>query len=412
MADKSTSSLTAATLPLDGTEKVYLVKGGNSRRATVADLYPDAAGVDYDNTGSGLAATDVQQAIDEISGLVSSPTAAGTSFDPTGLSNTSATNVQDAIEDLDGAIGGGSFTAASTTEVLTGTDTTKGVTPDALAALWEKGSDESSGGTVSFGEGGYFHITGTTTITDIDWDTAKDGRTAWVVFDGALTLTHNSTTLKLPGGANITTAAGDRALFVQDSSDNVICLAYIKADGTPVVSGSSATGKQTIWVPASAMTPAETDGPATAQVETSSNKVNIPVLDFDATTAEQAWFSVAFPKGWDESTVTFQVFWFSTATDTDGIAMSLAGVAFSDNDTLDAAVGTPVVVTDDAQSNSTELYVSSESSAVTIAGSPAEGDMVMFRVQRVVSDGNDDMAEDMRLAGIKLFYTTNAANDA
>lgn len=129
------------------------------------------------------------------------------------------------------------FTAASTTEVLTGTDTAKGVTPDALAALWEKGSDIASAATITLTEGGYFHITGTTTITDIDWDTAKNGRGAWVVFDGILTLTHNATTLKLPGGANITTAANDRAYFIQDSDDNVICLAYIKADGTSVVSG-------------------------------------------------------------------------------------------------------------------------------------------------------------------------------
>lgn len=125
---------------------------------------------------------------------------------------------------------------ASTTDVLTGTDTAKAVTSDAVAALWEKGADVASSGTTSLGEGGYFHVTGTTTITDIDWATAKDGRVAWVIFDGILTLTHNATTLKLPGGANITTAAGDRACFVEDASDNVICLAYIRADGTPLLS--------------------------------------------------------------------------------------------------------------------------------------------------------------------------------
>lgn len=175
---------------------------------------------------------------------------------------------------------------------------------------------------------------------------------------------------------------------------------------------AQAIGKQTVWIPASAMTPATTNGPAAGQVETSSNKVNFSVLDFDATTAEQAWFDIAMPKGWDEGTVTFQAWWTTSATDTDGVAISLAGVARSDNEALDTAVGTPVVVTDDAQSGALELLVTAESSAVTIAGSPAEGDLCLFRVQRVVSDGNDDMSEDMRLIGIKLFYTTNAANDA
>lgn len=124
---------------------------------------------------------------------------------------------------------------ATTTETLTGTDATRAVTPDGLAALWEKGSDVASSGTTSLGEGGFFHITGTTTITDIDFATAKDGRSAVVVFDGVLTLTHNGTTLVLPGAQNILTAAGDTACFVQDSSDNVICVWYRRASGLPLL---------------------------------------------------------------------------------------------------------------------------------------------------------------------------------
>jgi hypothetical protein len=104
-----------------------------------------------------------------------------------------------------------------------------------------KGTAIASGATVTFPMNGYYHITGTTTITDFDWTTAADGNWAWVIFDGILTLTHHATTLLLPSGANITTAANDRALFVQDSADNVICLDYIKAAGTPLVGGSAAT---------------------------------------------------------------------------------------------------------------------------------------------------------------------------
>lgn len=131
-----------------------------------------------------------------------------------------------------------SISAASTTETLTGTDTSKYLTADGLAALWEKGSDIASAGTISIGEGGYFHVTGTTTITDIDFATAKNGRIAVLVFDGALTLTHNSTTLVLPGGASITTAAGDSCIVAQDNSDNVKVVSYTRASGAPVVSSS------------------------------------------------------------------------------------------------------------------------------------------------------------------------------
>lgn len=128
---------------------------------------------------------------------------------------------------------------ATTTEVLTGTDTSKPVTADALAALWEKGADVASSGTISLGEGSLFHITGTTTITDIDFATAKNGRRATLIFDGALTLTHHATTLVLPGGANITTAAGDRCVVVQDSTDNVYVESYTKANGTAVVAAAA-----------------------------------------------------------------------------------------------------------------------------------------------------------------------------
>jgi hypothetical protein len=129
----------------------------------------------------------------------------------------------------------GTVELATTTETLTGTDGTRAVTPDSLAAFWGKGSDIASAATISIGEGGYFHVTGTTTITDIDFATDKAGRAAWLIFDGALTLTHNATALILPTGANIVTAAGDACLVVsEDGSENVRVPVYVRKDGTPV----------------------------------------------------------------------------------------------------------------------------------------------------------------------------------
>ncbi len=145
--------------------------------------------------------------------------------------------VRDKIEAV--IAGGGSFTAASTTEQLTGTDTTKGSTSDSVAALWEQGSDVASSGTISIGEGGYFNITGTTTITDIDFGTDRAGRKVWVKFAGILTLTHNASTLILPTSANITTAAGDTACFVSEGSDAVRCVSYNRASGAALTSSSS-----------------------------------------------------------------------------------------------------------------------------------------------------------------------------
>jgi hypothetical protein len=183
----------------------------------------------------------------------------------------------------------------------------------------------------------------------------------------------------------------------------------------PTVSSAAikTAGKETIFVPAAAMLPTASNGCANiTTAETTSGRPDMNVLDFDASSDEHAQFQVAFPKSWNEGTVTFQAFWTTTASDTDGVAWGLQGVAVSDNDTIDVAYGTAVVVTDDALGAAEDLCVTAESGAITIAGSPAAGDMCFFRIFRDVSDSNDDMAEDARLIGIKLFFTTDAANDA
>jgi phage-related tail fiber protein len=79
-------------------------------------------------------------------------------------------------------------------------------------------------------------VNGTTTITA--FDTIASGAFRVVVFASTLTLTHNGTSLILPGAANITTAAGDVAQFVSLGSGNWRCVNYMKADGTPLKGGS------------------------------------------------------------------------------------------------------------------------------------------------------------------------------
>lgn len=134
------------------------------------------------------------------------------------------------------------LSAASTTEVLTGTDTAKYATANAIAALWEAGSDVSDGAAITIGEGGYFNlITSTTAITSFVVTTSKAGRTFRCRFNTVRTLTHNATSLILPGAASITTAAGDIAQFRDLGSGNVVCEWYTKADGTAVVSSSNKT---------------------------------------------------------------------------------------------------------------------------------------------------------------------------
>lgn len=96
------------------------------------------------------------------------------------------------------------------------------------AQKWAKGANIASAATLTLGtDGNLFHVTGTTTISAISGTPSP----ATLVFDGALTLTHNGTSLILPGGANIATAAGDIAVFVNDGGSNWRCVSYIKSAG-------------------------------------------------------------------------------------------------------------------------------------------------------------------------------------
>lgn len=97
---------------------------------------------------------------------------------------------------------------------------------------WAKGVDVASASTLTLGsDGNYFDVTGTTAITSID--TVAVGFTALLHFDGALTFTHNATDLILPGGANITTAAGDEAIVVEYDTGKWRCVNYQRASGLP-----------------------------------------------------------------------------------------------------------------------------------------------------------------------------------
>lgn len=283
---------------------------------------------------------------------------------------------------------------------------------------------EAAEGTLSVGGGG----TGATTLTDggVLFGSGTGAITASAVLaDSEMIVGDGTTDPVLESGATLRTSigvgTGDSPQFTSPYASTSLELGHAtdttltrSAAGILAVEGSVVTtaGKQTIYVPAEAMTPAGTNGCASLTLVDSGNQnVEHNTLDFDASSDEYAHFNVQFPKSWNESTVTFQAVWTSTASDTDGVAIGLQAVAMADGDAMNTAYGTAIVVTDDAQSTAGDVYVTGESSAVTIAGSPSTDEIVEFRVFRDVSDANDDMTEDMQLMGIRLFFTTDAPTD-
>lgn len=139
------------------------------------------------------------------------------------------------------------------------------------------------------------------------------------------------------------------------------------------------------------------------------NLVNYDYIAFDPTTEENAFFQYSIPSGWDEGPITFRVKWTNTAgLATETLVMGLKAVALSDDEALDSAWGTEVTVTDTFLAQN-DLHITPESAAVTVGGSPAEGDIVMFNLARKTA--SDNLTGDARILELILTFTRDSPTD-
>ena len=270
--------------------------------------------------------------------------------------------------------------------------------------------------------------------TNPDIDTLPAGD---VTLTGTQTLTNKTLTSPKIGTSILDTNGNELALLTATSSAvNEITLANAATGNGPIISSTGETnvdlnlnpkgsgvlksataavkiaGKETMWVPAAAMYAATTNGADGEQVETTATRPDMKVFDFDASTKQYTQFTVAMPKSWNLGTVTYQVFWAPSTTNTGNCIFGLQGVACGDSDTIDVAFGTAIEVTDAGIGTVEDQQVTAESSAMTIAGSPADDQQTYFQLYRDAADGSDTFTGESRVLGVKIFYTTDAANDA
>jgi len=231
-------------------------------------------------------------------------------------------------------------------------------------------------------------------------------------------------TLKVKSNSN------DFAIALEENSGNEAYQLGVISDGSMIIANSGSTvakfndsgaflsndaavkvaGTETIYVPAAAMYPNTTNGCADLTQVELSNGPELKCLDFDASSDENAQFTVCFPKSWNEGTVTFQAYFTVTGTNTGTVAWGLSGVCIADDASINTAFGTNVVATAKAFSGtSNDMTVTAVSGAVTISNAAVDT-QTYFQVMRDVSA--DTQTGDARLLGIKLFFTTDAANDA
>jgi len=356
---------------------------GNADTATALATARTIGGTSFDgsaNIAVGLAAT--------ATALATARTIGGTSFDGTG-------NIAVALATL------------ATTVTITDNESTN----ENNAIIFTAGGDTDGGNLGLESDGTLTYNPSTGAITSTGIVVADDGTVGSASATDAITISSGGIVtlvddLLLKDACTIGTATTAGAIAI--AADGTVDL---DVAGATVASAIIRTvGKESIWVPAAAMTPT-TSNPCSdiTIVETTSGRPDMVVLDFATGADEFAQFSIAFPKSWNLGTITYQAFWSGIAASTD-CDWSLQGVAMNDNQTIDVAYGTAVVVSDNAQGAVEELYVAAESGAVTIAGTPADNDLCYFRIGRDVS--GDNMDGDARLHGLKIFFTTDATNDA
>ena len=265
----------------------------------------------------------------------------------------------------------------------------------------------------AIGEANEVTLTGTQTLTNKTLTAPKIG-TSILDTNGneLLLLTATGSAVNELTLANASTGNGPILSATGETNVDI----NLNPKGTGVLKSATAAvkiaGKETMWIPASAMYATTTNGAAAAQVETTALRPDMKVMDFADSADDHAQFSVAFPKSWNEGTITYQCFWTPSTTNTGNCVFGLQGVACGDSDTIDVAFGTAVNITDAGIGTVEDQQVSAESSAVTIAGSPAVDQQTYFQIFRDANAGADTYTGVARLLGIKIFFTTDAANDA
>jgi hypothetical protein len=153
------------------------------------------------------------------------------------------------------------------------------------------------------------------------------------------------------------------------------------------------------YFPATAFTANTTDG-AVVSVRETSNKIMVPVLEFDASSSYAALWHT-FPEGWDEGTVKFKFHWTCT-TVSGNVKWGVSVSSYDEGNDLDIAMPSTVFVVDDTTTDN-YLHKTDVTAVVTVEGSPANGDAIYIRVQRAGTvDSYDGVAE---LIGCVMEYS-------
>ena len=203
------------------------------------------------------------------------------------------------------------------------------------------------------------------------------------------------------------TASGTQGQITWDASYLYVCTSTNNWGRSSLnwAGGGGGGGSTNVWIPASAWIPRTTTGAGIDSREQSTNKINTDELLFDAGTDEFAQAMIVMPSNWNAGTVTAKFHW-TASTGSGDVVWGLQGRAYANDDALDQAMGTAQTATDTLTATN-DVDISPATSAITLGGTAASGNPVIFQVYRDADAGGDTLANDARLLGVEISYTAS-----
>ncbi|SMH62834.1 hypothetical protein [Azospirillum agricola] len=182
-------------------------------------------------------------------------------------------------------------------------------------------------------------------------------------------------------------------------------------DYTAAMVGAVGQGWHTIPLPAAAIKPRLTSGAVVSVSETATYKVLQPVLMFDAASPQYGQVAIPMPVSANLAAgIMIQYVW-TAASGSGSIVMAVQAQWQRDGDTLDAAWGVAVTVTDTLLAAG-KRHISAVSGVVTPAGTSGSGCTLLLQVYRDAAHASDTLAVSSSLLEVRVLYSVNASVDA
>jgi hypothetical protein len=142
-----------------------------------------------------------------------------------------------------------------------------------------------------------------------------------------------------------------------------------------------------------------------SQIEMVTNKSVYDYVSFLKAADSYAYVNIDLPADYSGGVIYASPRWFHPATTTNyKTSLGLAGVSIGDNESMDAAVGT-YQYSNGIGGTTNNRYKGPQTSAITIAGTPAANETLHLRCVRRTTDGtNDTLAVAVYLLGWMIWY--------